>query len=106
MTRFWISLDKAIAALSYPADTKYLKYVRIESRLLSEFWGRKARMTHPTCLLAEHEHGKRKMRMAVRLFLSSGGQRTVDDADSARLDGPFFMVSRWCPDLDLEQKPS
>ena len=57
-------------------------------------------MTHPTCLLAEHEHGKRKMRMAVRLFLSSGGQRTVDDADSARLDGPFFMVSRWCPDLD------
>jgi len=35
-----------------------------------------------------------EMRMAVRLFLSSGGQRTVDAADSARLDGPFFLVRR------------
>ena len=39
-----ISLDKEIAALPYPADTKYLKYVRIESRLLSEFWGRKTEL--------------------------------------------------------------
>ena len=38
--------------------------------------------------------------MAVRLFLSSGGQRTVDAADSARLDGPFFIVSRWSPHLN------
>lgn len=36
-----ISLDKEIPALPYPADTKYLKYVRIESKLLSDFWGRK-----------------------------------------------------------------
>jgi Putative esterase len=39
-----ISLDKEIAALPYPGDTKYLKYVRIESRLLSEFWGRKTEL--------------------------------------------------------------
>lgn len=39
-------------------------------------------------------------RMAVRLFLSSGGQRTVDAADSARLEGPFFIVTRRYPDLN------
>ena len=44
--------------------------------------------------------GGYEMRMAVRLFLSSGGQRTVDAADSARLDGPFFLVRRWHPDLN------
>jgi hypothetical protein len=41
-----------------------------------------------------------EMRIAVRLFLSSGCQRTVDAADSARLDGPFFLVRRWRPDLN------
>ena len=36
-----LSLDKTIPALPYPEETKYLKYVRVESKLLSEFWGRK-----------------------------------------------------------------
>jgi hypothetical protein len=36
-----LSLDKIIEPLPYPKDTKYVKYVRIESKLLSEFWGRK-----------------------------------------------------------------
>jgi hypothetical protein len=40
------------------------------------------------------------MRMAVRLFPSSVGQRTVDGADSARLDGPFFVVERTHPDFN------
>lgn len=44
--------------------------------------------------------GQYETRMAVRLFLSSGGQRTIDAADSARLDGPFFLVRRWYPDLN------
>jgi Putative esterase len=35
------SLDKEIPPLPDPKDTKYLKYVRIESKLLSAFWGRK-----------------------------------------------------------------
>jgi hypothetical protein len=35
--------------------------------------------------------------MPVVLFLTSGGQRTVDAGDSARLDGPFFMVNRKDP---------
>jgi hypothetical protein len=37
--------------------------------------------------------------VAVRLFLTCGGQRTIDAADSARLEGPFFIISRWYPDL-------
>jgi hypothetical protein len=36
-----LSLDKAIAPIPYPKDTRYVKYVRIESKLLSAFWGRK-----------------------------------------------------------------
>jgi hypothetical protein len=44
--------------------------------------------------------GEYEIRMAVRLFLSSGGQRTVEVADSARLDGPFFLVRRYHPDLN------
>ena len=40
------------------------------------------------------------MRMAVRLFLSSGGRRTVDAADSARMDGPFFLIRRRYADLN------
>jgi hypothetical protein len=44
--------------------------------------------------------GEYEMRMVVRLFLSPRGQRTVDAADSARLDGPFFLVRRWHPDLN------
>jgi Putative esterase len=36
-----LALDKEIAAQPTPKDTKYEKYVRIESKLLTEFWGRK-----------------------------------------------------------------
>ena len=35
-----------------------------------------------------------------RFFLSSGRERAVDAADSARLDGPFFLVRRSYPDLN------
>ena len=36
-----ITLDKEIPPLPYPEDSKYVKYIRIESKLLSDFWGRK-----------------------------------------------------------------
>ena len=39
-----LSLDKIIEPLPYPKDTKYVKYVRIESKMLSEFWGRKVEL--------------------------------------------------------------
>ncbi len=35
-----IELDKVIPPLSDPADTKYVKHVRIRSERLSKFWGR------------------------------------------------------------------
>ena len=35
-----IELDKVIPPLTEPADTKYVKHVRIKSDLLSKFWGR------------------------------------------------------------------
>ena len=43
------------------------------------------------------------MGTAVRLLLFSGGERTVDAADSAHLDGPFFLVRRSYPDLNRTQ---
>jgi hypothetical protein len=33
-------LDQQMSALPEPADTKYIRHVRIQSKLLSEFWGR------------------------------------------------------------------
>ena len=35
-----LDLDKVIAPLSEPRETKYVKHVRIRSALLSKFWGR------------------------------------------------------------------
>jgi hypothetical protein len=39
-------------------------------------------------------HLEEQKELAVRLFLSSGAQRTVESADAARLDDPFFIVTR------------
>lgn len=38
--RVEIRLDRVIPPLTSPRDTEYIKYVRVRSRLLSEFWGR------------------------------------------------------------------
>ena len=35
-----ISLDQEIPPIPPPADTRFIKHVKIQSRLLSEFWGR------------------------------------------------------------------
>src|SRR6267142_2850249 len=35
-----ITLDKVIPPIEPPKDTKYIKHVRMESKLLSRFWGR------------------------------------------------------------------
>ena len=39
-TAIKISLDKVIPPIEPPKDTKYVKHVRIQSKLLSDFWGR------------------------------------------------------------------
>ena len=38
--RISISLDQVIPPIPNPADTKYIKHVKIQSDLLTEFWGR------------------------------------------------------------------
>ncbi len=35
-----ISLNQEIGAIAGPTDTKYIKHVKIQSKLLTEFWGR------------------------------------------------------------------
>jgi hypothetical protein len=44
-----ISLDKEIPPIAPPKDTKYIRYERIQSKLLSDFWGRP--MEIGACLL-------------------------------------------------------
>ncbi len=35
-----IVMDQEIPAIAEPEDTKYIKHIKVESKLLSEFWGR------------------------------------------------------------------
>ncbi|HTF17423.1 MAG TPA: alpha/beta hydrolase-fold protein [Chryseolinea sp.] len=35
-----IAMDQKIAAVTEPVDTKYIRHLRVQSKLLSEFWGR------------------------------------------------------------------
>lgn len=37
---FKLSLDKVIPPIEPPKDTKYIKHLKIQSKLLTEFWGR------------------------------------------------------------------
>jgi hypothetical protein len=37
---FTIDLDQEIPAIPDPAETKYVRHIRIQSKLLSDFWGR------------------------------------------------------------------
>ncbi|HEY5837933.1 MAG TPA: hypothetical protein VIT19_02785 [Pyrinomonadaceae bacterium] len=39
-TSIKITLDKIIPPIEPPKDTKYIKHVRVQSKLLTEFWGR------------------------------------------------------------------
>jgi hypothetical protein len=39
----------------------------------------------------------------VKLRLSSGAQRDVEYADAARVDGLFFIVTRWYSDLNRRE---
>ncbi len=47
-----VTLDQEIPPIEPPADTTYIKHVRIESRLLSEFWGRPMHLG--ACVLLPH----------------------------------------------------
>jgi hypothetical protein len=47
-----ISLDQEIPPIEPPKDTKYIKHVKIESNLLSKFWGRPMHLG--ACVLLPH----------------------------------------------------
>jgi len=47
-----ISLDQEIPPIEPPKDTKYIKHVRIESQLLTKFWGRPMHLG--ACVLLPH----------------------------------------------------
>jgi hypothetical protein len=39
-TEISITIDKQIPPIKEPEDTKYIKHIKIQSKLLTEFWGR------------------------------------------------------------------
>jgi hypothetical protein len=47
-----ITLDREIPPIPPPADTKYVKHVKIQSKLLTEFWGRPMHLG--ACVLLPH----------------------------------------------------
>ena len=47
-----VVLDQEIPPIPRPADTKYVKHVRIQSKLLTEFWGRPMHLG--ACVLLPH----------------------------------------------------
>ena len=67
---FEVALDKEIPPIAPPADTKYIKHVKIQSELLTKFWGRPMEIgacillpegfdTHPNArypLIVNHGH--------------------------------------------------
>ena len=38
--KFRVTLDQIVPEITPPVDTKYIKHIKIESKLLSDFWGR------------------------------------------------------------------
>jgi hypothetical protein len=101
-----LSLDREIPAAPYPKDTKYLKYVRIESKLLSEFWGRKTEVgawvllpagfdDHPTAhypLVVNPAHFNAEFRVGQARFASEPPDPKLKGADkiAAEYDHKFY----------------
>ena len=59
-------LDQAIPPIEPPKDTKYIKHIKIQSKLLTEFWGRP--MYLGACVLLPHgfeEHPKARYPLAI-----------------------------------------
>src|SRR5947208_4611671 len=71
-----LSLDQEVPPITQPQDTKYVKYLRIQSPLLTKFWGRPMYLgaivvlpegfdTHPNArypLMIDHGHFTRELR--------------------------------------------
>jgi hypothetical protein len=75
-----IALDRVIPPIEPPADTEYVKHVRIRSELLSEFWGRPMELGAHVLLphgFAEHPEARYPLMIFHGHFPSDfGGFRT------------------------------
>jgi hypothetical protein len=61
-----IGLDQVIPPILEPQDTKYVKHVKIESKLLSEFWGRPMHLgAHVLLPEGFEEHAEARYPLAV-----------------------------------------
>ncbi len=59
-------LDQEISPIEPPKDTKYIKHIKIRSKLLTEFWGRPMHLG--ACVLLPHgfeEHPKARYPLAI-----------------------------------------
>ncbi|MCP4465003.1 MAG: hypothetical protein GY819_19600, partial [Planctomycetaceae bacterium] len=63
---FEIVLDQVIPPIQQPNDTKYIKHIRIQSKLLSEFWGRPMYLgAHVLLPEGYAEHPQRRYPLAI-----------------------------------------
>ena len=89
-----IMIKRGLQALGIVAPcTKPARYRSINERCSVEVRSARA-FTRPTSAWVSTDGDSCKTLSVL------WGERTVDAADSARLDGPFFLVRRWYPDLN------
>ena len=81
-----VRLDQEIAPITPPQNTKYIKHVKIKSKLLSDFWGRP--MYLGACVLLPHgfdEHPKARYPLIVNHghfpYTFTGFRETPPDPD-------------------------
>jgi hypothetical protein len=95
-----VLLDKKIAPIPPPKDTKYIKHVKIQSKLLTEFWGQPMHLG--ACVLLPHgfeEHPEARYPLCVFHghfpYTFGGFRETPPDPDlepeySERFDWPGY----------------
>jgi len=85
-----ITLDQEIPPIEPPKDTKYLKHVKMQSKLLSEFWGRP--MYLGACVLLPHgfdEHPEARYPLVINhghFPHTFGGFRETPSDPNLKLD--------------------
>lgn len=100
-----ISLDRKIPALPYPKETEFVKYVRIESKLLSAFWGRKFELGAFVLLPAGFDaHPEARYPLVVNpahfptefpIFSESIPDPTVKGLERINQDGGYQLYQDW-----------
>jgi hypothetical protein len=96
-----LSLDQEIPPIAQPQDTKYVKYLRIQSPLLTKFWGRPMYLgaivvlpegfdTHPNArypLMIDHGHFTRELR--------SFRETPTPNVREGRQDAGYEFYKQW-----------